>query len=235
MFIGHYALGLAAKRIAPRTSLGTLIAAPTLADLLWPAFLLLGWERVSSVGGANPFLTLRFDSYPISHSLLALIGWGVLFGGLYRIRTGYARGALVVGLLVVSHWVLDYIVHIPDLPLYPGSGKVGLGMWRSPAATVIVEAVMIIAGIALYVTTTRARDRIGRWGLALFLLLIVLSYVGSLFSPPPSNFTALAIGGLVFGCLFVGLAAWVDRHREVLWDATPDPTHPSPSPSLPRY
>jgi hypothetical protein len=214
VFVGHYALGLAAKRMVPRTSLGTLIAAPTLADLLWPAFLLLGWERVTSVGGSNPFLTLRFDSYPISHSLLTLIGWGLLCAVLYRIQTGFARGALVVGLLVVSHWFLDYVVHIPDLPLYPGGPKVGLGLWHSPPVTIVVEAIMSVVGIALYLATTRARDQVGRYGLAGFLALLGLSYVGSLFSPPPSNMHALAIGGLVFGWLFVGIAGWVDGHRE---------------------
>src|SRR5712691_1059880 len=108
MFIGHYALGFAAKRLAPRTSLGTLFAAPTLADLLWPVFLLLGWERVTIVPGTNPFLRPTFDSYPISHSLLTLVAWGVLFALLYRLRTGSARGAILVALLVVSHWVLDF-------------------------------------------------------------------------------------------------------------------------------
>jgi hypothetical protein len=214
VFIGHYALGLAAKRMVPRTSLGTLIAAPTLADLLWPAFLLLGWERVTSVGGSNPFLTLRFDSYPISHSLLTLIGWGLLCAALYRIQTGFARGAVVVGLLVVSHWLLDYVVHVPDLPLYPGGPKVGLGLWHSPPATIVVEAIMSLVGIALYLGTTRARDRVGRYGLAAFLALIGLSYVGALLSPPLTNMHALAIGGLVFGWLFVGIAGWVDGHRD---------------------
>ena len=163
MFIGHYALGLAAKRLAPRTSLGTLFVAPTLADLLWPVFLLLGWERVSPSGVTNPFLTLTFDAYPISHSLLALIGWGALYALLYRARTGYGRGAIVVGLLVVSHWVLDFVTHVPDMPLYPGGPKVGLGLW--------------------------------------------------LFSPPPPM-PALAIGAMVFGCLFVVGAWWGDGHRE---------------------
>ena len=216
MFIGHYALGLAAKRIVPRTSLGTLIAAPTLADLLWPLFLLFGWERVTNVGGSNPFLTLRFDSYPYSHSLLALIGWGALVAALYRMQTGYARGALVVGLLVVSHWFLDYIVHVPDLPLYPGprSPKVGLGLWNSPHATIIVETLVFLAGVGLYLMTTRARDRIGSYGLAGFLLLLSLSYVASIYSQPPSNVKVLAIGGVVFGWLFVAIAAWVDGHRE---------------------
>ena len=216
MFIGHYALGLAAKRIVPRTSLGTLIAAPTLADLLWPAFLLLGWERVTIVGGSNPLLALRFDSYPITHSLLTIIGWGLLCAVLYRVQTGYANGALVVGLLVVSHWLLDYVVHIPDLPLYPGGPKVGLGLWTSPRATIVVEGIMFVAGIGIYLATTRARDRVGSYGLAGFLAVLALSYMAALLSPPPPSVRVLAIGGLVFGWLFVGTAAWVDGHREAL-------------------
>ena len=216
MFIGHYALGLAAKRLAPKTSLGTLIAAPTLADLLWPAFLLLGWERVTIVPGPNPFLIFEFDSYPISHSLLTLVGWGLLFGVLYRMRTGYAHGAVVVALLVVSHWVLDFVTHPPDLPISPwvSGPRVGLALWDSPPATIIVEAIMFVTGIALYLKTTRARDRVGRYGLGGFVAVLVLSYAAALLSPPPSNVRALAIGGIVFGWLFVWVAAWVDRHRE---------------------
>ena len=162
MFIGHYALGLAAKRLAPRTSLGTLFVAPTLADLLWPVFLLLGWEGGSQSGVTNPFLTLTFDAYPISHSLLALIGWGALAALLYRVRTGYGRGAIVVGLLVVSHWVLDFVTHVPDMPLYPGGPKVGLGLWHSVPGTVIIEGLMFAAGVAIYAATTRPRDGVGR-------------------------------------------------------------------------
>ena len=214
MFIGHYALGLAAKRIAPKTSLGWLIAAPTFADLLWPLFLLLGWERVTVVPGPNPFLLFRFDSYPISHSLVALLGWGLLLGALYRMRTGFTRGAVVVALLVISHWVLDYVTHEPDMPLYPGGPKVGLGLWHSVAVTLIVEALMFLGGIMIYLETTRARDRIGRWGFWAFVVVILLSYAASLASPPPGNIKALAVGGVVFGWLFVAFAAWVDRHRE---------------------
>ena len=214
MFIGHFALGLAAKRVAPRTSLGTLFAAPTLADLLWPVFLLTGWERVSIVPGPNPFLTLSFDSFPISHSLLTLVGWGTLFALPYRLRTGYARGAVVVALLVVSHWVLDFATHVPDMPLYPGSPRVGLGLWHSVAGTVIVEGLMLAAGTWIYLRATRARDAAGRYGLGALLALLVVSYVGSLFTGPPPTLRALEIGGIVFGWLFVLLAAWADRHRE---------------------
>ena len=216
MFIGHYALGLAAKRIAPRTSLGTLFAAPTLADLLWPVFLLFGWEQARVVPGPNPFLNLWLDHIPISHSLLTLIAWGAVFGYLYRTRTGYARGAVVVGLLVVSHWVLDVVTHRPDMPLYPGSVNVGLGLWNSVAGTLIVEGAMFIAGVAMYGGVTRPRDAIGRYGFWALVLVLGGSYASSLFAPPPQDMTALAIFAIVFGWLFVLFGWWVDRHRETV-------------------
>jgi membrane-bound metal-dependent hydrolase YbcI (DUF457 family) len=214
MFIGHYALGLAAKRAAPRTSLGTLFIAPTLADLLWPVFLLLGVEHAHIEPGTNPFLTLWLDDYPYSHSLFALIVWGALFGYLYKSRTGDKRAGTVIGLLVVSHWVLDFITHRPDMPLYPGSAEVGLGLWNSPAATVIVESGMLLAGIIIYLRTTRARDGIGRWGLWGLIVLLAGSYYSTLFTPAPPNINELAIGGIIFTWVFVLLAWWVDRHRE---------------------
>ena len=217
MFIGHYALGLAAKRIAPRTSLGTLFLAPSLADLLWPVFLLLGWERVRVTGGANPFLTLTFDAYPLSHSLLTLIGWGVVLAVLYRWRSGDARAATVVALLVVSHWVLDFVTHVPDMPLYPGGPTVGLGLWNSVAGTVIIEGLMFVAGAWIYVTTTRARDAVGRYALWALLAFLLVSYVASLFTGPPPTLQAIELGGIVFGWLFVGWAAWADRHREAVY------------------
>ena len=214
MFIGHYALGLAAKRIAPRTSLGTLFLAPSLADLLWPLFLLLGWERVRVTGGANPFLALTFDAYPVSHSLLALLGWGILLALLYWWRTGDARAATIVGLLVVSHWVLDVVTHVPDMPLYPGGPKVGLGLWNSVTGTVLIEGAMFVAGAWVYLTTTRARDAVGRYALWALLAFLLLSDVASLFTGPPPTLQAIELGGIVFGWLFVGWAAWADRHRE---------------------
>ena len=214
MFIGHYALGLVAKRIAPRTSLGTLLLAPSLADLLWPVFLLLGWERVRVTGGANPFLALTFDAYPVSHSLLALLGWGILLALLYWWRTGDARAATIVGLLVVSHWVLDVVTHVPDMPLYPGGPKVGLGLWNSVTGTVLIEGAMFVAGAWVYLTTTRARDAVGRYALWALLAFLLLSDVASLFTGPPPTLQAIELGGIVFGWLFVGWAAWADRHRE---------------------
>ena len=214
MFIGHYALALAAKRAAPRASLGALFAATSFADLLWPVFLLLGWEQAHVVPGPNPFLTLWLNSIPISHSLVTLIGWGALFGFAYRARTGDARGARVLALLVVSHWVLDFVTHRPDMPLYPGGTPLGLGLWNSVVGTVVVEAVMFVAGVWLYAGATRARDRAGSYGFWALIAVLLLSYAGSLFSPPPPSRTALAVGGIIFGWLFVAWAWWGDGHRE---------------------
>src|SRR3977135_604850 len=191
MFIGHYALGFAAKRVAPRTSLGTLFVAPTLADLLWPVFLLLGWEHAHVVPGPNPFLTPWLADYPYSHSLFALIVWGAVFGYLYKVRRGDRRAAVVIGLLVVSHWVLDFVTHRPDIQLYPGGAKLGLGLWSSPGATVIVETVMLIAGGAIYLRATRARDAIGRWGLLGLVVVLAASYYSTLFTAAPTDSRAL--------------------------------------------
>jgi len=176
MFIGHFAVAFAAKPAAPRTSLGTLFVASALVDLLWPIFLLFGWEQVRITQGTNPFLTLEFAIYPWSHSLLMGIIWGIAFGALYFALTRYSIGAIAVALLVPSHWVLDFIVHQPDLPLYPGgTARLGLGLWNNPMATMIVEVVMFVAGVVIYARATQRRDRIGRyglWTLAVFLVAL---------------------------------------------------------------
>ncbi len=216
MFIGHYALALAAKRAAPQTSLGPLFAAASLADLLWPVFLLAGWEQVRIAPGTNHFLTLAFDSYPISHSLLTLIAWGTVFALLYRMHTGYARGALVVALLVLSHWALDFVTHRPDMPLYPGGPRLGLGLWNSVPATLIIEGLMFVLAIWIYVTTTRARDRVGRYAFWALIAVLLVSYVSAAAGPPPPSVRVLAIGGIVFGWLFVLWAGWVDRRRALV-------------------
>src|SRR6185436_9757600 len=144
MFIGHYAVALGAKKLVPRASLGTLIAAATFLDLVWPVFLILGIEKVSIAPGITAFTPLDFESYPYSHSLLTAIAWGALFGAVYFLRAGRnATAALVMGALVVSHWILDAATHRPDLPLDPWSDiRVGLGLWDSIPATLAVELVV---------------------------------------------------------------------------------------------
>jgi hypothetical protein len=214
MFIGHFGIAFAAKRAAPRTSIGTTFVAAQLADLLWPVFLLFGWEQVRIAPNSNPFLTLEFTNYPWSHSLLMELVWGVAFGALYFAITRYGRGAIVVALLVPSHWVLDLIVHRPDLPLYPGGGaRFGLGLWNSPIATVVVEGIVFIVGVAMYARGTQPSDRIGRWGLWGLVAFLILLYVVSSVSPPPTSVKALAWSALI-GWPLMLWPWWVDRHRQ---------------------
>ncbi|HET7790470.1 MAG TPA: hypothetical protein VFK78_06700 [Gemmatimonadales bacterium] len=217
LFIGHFALGFAAKRAAPRTSLGPLILAPALLDFLWPVFILAGVERVAITPNPNPFLNLTFTSYPWSHSLVMAAVWGALFGGGYYAVTRYRPGAMVLFLLVVSHWVLDVVSHRPDMPVSPWGGPVlGLGLWNSAPLTVVVEAAMLTAGVALYAGGTRARDRIGRFGTAGLVLFLVLGYVSTLLGGAPPGTAAIAIVGLIAGALTVLWAWWVDQHREIV-------------------
>ncbi len=212
MFIGHNAVGFASKSLAPRTSLGLLMAAPMLLDLIWPVFLLLDIEHVRFDAGATAFTKLDFYNYPWSHSLLMAVVWGLLFGGAYWLKTRYRRGAIVLFAGVVSHWVLDFVTHRPDLPLYPGGPKVGLGLWNSIPGTVVVELLLFAAGLALYLRATRARDRVGStalWALVIFLLLI---FAANATSTPPPDWRPIAWVGLS-AILIPIWAAWIDRHR----------------------
>ncbi len=212
MFIGHIAVGLAAKQVAPRTSLGTLLAAATGLDLLWPVLLLLGVEEVRIVPGITAVTPLDFVAYPWSHSLLLACVWGLLFGGVYLLARRERTAAAVLALAVVSHWVLDLVSHRPDLPLVPGGSRYGLGLWDSPIATVLVETALFAVGVALYARATRARDRVGAvalWSLVAFLLVV---YAANLAGPPPPS--ERAIGWLALAAwLFVPWGAWIDRHR----------------------
>lgn len=215
MFLGHYGVALAAKRVAPRSSLGTLILAAQWADELWPVLLLTGAEQVRVAPGLMAANSLDFVSYPYTHSLLMLVAWGALFCGLYFAARRYVRGAWVVGGAVVSHWLLDLVVHRPDLPLWPGSPvKAGFGLWNSIAGTLVVEFGLLLLGVVIYVRTTRARDRVGSWGLWTMLLALAAILLGGLMGPPPSDPKAIAYGALTLW-LFVPWGYWVDRHRVV--------------------
>ena len=215
MFLGHIAVGFASKRAAPKASLGVLMTAPLLLDLLWPLFLALGVEQVRIAPGTTAFSPLDFVNYPWTHSLFMALAWASLFMLVVLARTGYASGAFWVGMGVASHWVLDWVSHRPDMPLVPWSPvKVGLGLWNSVPATLVVESTMFVAGLALYLATTRAKRWTGHLALWSFVGLLVLAYVGSVAGPPPPSVRALGTVGLI-SWIFVPWAFWIDRTREV--------------------
>ena len=196
----------------PRTSLAVLLAAAYWLDMVWPVLLLAGIEHVRIDPGNTAFTPLDFRDYPWSHSLVLAAAWSVLFG-LACIRAS-KRVALLAGLLVFSHWVLDFVTHRPDLPLWPGGGPmVGLGLWNSVPATIVIESAMFAVGICIYAFSTRPRDLIGVfafWGLVFFLGVI---YVASVFGPPPPNESSIAIAGAAGAVLFTAWSWWADRHR----------------------
>lgn len=213
MFLSHYAVALAAKRAAPRASLGTLFFAASFLDLIWPPLLLLGIERVEIAPGATAFTPLDFVHYPISHSLLTVVGWSVLIGGAYFALRRDARAALIVAALVASHWFLDAIAHRPDLPLAPGAGaRVGLGLWNVPWATIALELLLFGAGVWLYLGMTRPLDATGRWAFHSLAAVLVLIFLSNAFGSPPPNPQAVAFVTLGIW-LFVPWAHWADRHR----------------------
>jgi len=216
MFLGHFALGFGAKVVAPRVSLGALFLAAQFIDLLWPIFLLLGIERVRIEPGATVVTPLVFEHYPYSHSLLAVLGWAVLVGVLYLLLKRDRLGAVVMGALVLSHWLLDLMVHRSDLPLSPwGDAVSGLHLWSSLPLTLALEIPMFALGVWVYVRNTVALDGVGRWGLLGLVLFLFAVYTGNLFGPPPPSTQAIAwLGQLQW--LLVLWGYWVDRHRRPL-------------------
>lgn len=214
MFAGHAAVALAARPILPRQSLGALVAAAFLIDLIWPVLLLLGVEQVRIDPGNTAFTPLDFVHYPWTHSLLTAGVWGVLFAVVVLRRGPAPRreyGWLVA--IVVSHWLLDALSHRPDLPLAPGTAaRIGLGLWRSVPATLLVEGTLFLAAVAVYVRATTARDRTGAVALWSWLGLIFVIWLSGPFSPPPPSERAIAVVGLLMW-LFPPWAAWADRHR----------------------
>ena len=212
MFIGHFALGFASKRVAPRLSLAALFGAAQLADILWPFLVAFGIEQVRIDPGNTAFTPLDFVSYPYSHSLVFLCVWGVIFGLICAGIVHDRRMVLIAAALVVSHWVLDWITHRPDMPLYPGSTKLGLGLWNSVPATIAVEVALFAAGVRTYARATRARDASGRWAFAAFVGFLLLAYFMNIGSPPP-NIAAIVVVGIAGTAVIVLWAWWFDRHR----------------------
>jgi hypothetical protein len=217
MFLGHYGVAFALKRAEPKISLGTLFLAAQLADVLWGAFLLLGWEQVRIDPAAGAVAPLEFVHYPISHSLVGALAWGLVAGAVYyswptRDTSRHWQAALLVAAAVASHWFLDLLVHFPDLPLAgDGSPQLGFGLWANLPLTILLELLTLGAGVAVYVLRRSHRHPVRPGRLAGLLAVLLAFYAGSVWGPPPPSVTVLAVTDIV-GLLALALfAAWVDR------------------------
>jgi len=221
MFAGHFGVGLAGRAATPRVSLGTWFLAVQFLDLLWPVFILLGWEHVRVTPGYTRLSPLDFYEYPWSHSLFFAVVWSFLFAAVYglvrrKIQPRSFRTGLLLGAGVLSHWVLDFLTHRPDLPLVPSMGRyVGLGLWDRPVLAIAVETAIYGLGIALYLRATRARDGVGRLGLWGLLIVLPGIWLSGLAGAPPDDEKILAWASMI-QWLLIAWAYWVDRHREAV-------------------
>ena len=214
MFIGHFGVGFAAKKAAPGISLGTLMFAAQWLDLLWPVLLILNVEHVVINPGDTKMSPLNFIDYPYSHSLVFVLAWSVIIGLVYYMLKKNRKNALVIGLVVLSHWVLDLFVHRPDLPILASGPFVGFGLWNSPFIAVVIEAGIYLLGIFFYISRTRPKDKIGSYGLWSLIIFLALIQVVNLTGGPPPDVKMIAYAGLSMW-LFVLWAYWADRHRGV--------------------
>lgn len=213
MFLGHFATGLAARPLAPKVSLPVLLAAPQVLDLVWPVLVGAGVERAHLEPGHLDASPLVLEHMPYSHSLAMAAVWAALSAALLFAFTRDRRGALVVALLVIGHWVLDFVAHEPDMPLYPGDVGHGLGLWRSLPATLATELTMFAIGAWLYTRATVARGRFGRVGWPIFAAVLAALFVFSVAGDPPPSMNGLLISAGVLTVLVVAVAAGIDRQR----------------------
>jgi hypothetical protein len=215
MFIGHYGPSLAIKSLRPAIPLWLLFIAVQLVDVAWAVLVLLGVEKVRIVPGITASNPLDLYYMPYTHSLVAAIFWSVAVALLIRLVPGVTtRSAAVwVGIAVFSHWVLDFLVHRPDLPLYDDTMKIGLGLWNYPAVALALETALLFGGMILYLRVTRSMNAIGRIGMPVFgvVMLAIQSYV--FFGPPPVSPAAAAVTALMFYVVFAALAEWLARQR----------------------
>lgn len=208
MFIGHFGLGLASKKVNKLPSLAVMFMAVQFLDLLWPVFCLLGLETFRIEAGNTKLTPLNFTHYPYSHSLFMAILWGGIFGSCYYFFTKNRNGSLLLAALVLSHWLLDMLVHRPDLPITPFSDfKVGLGLWNFPVIEIVLEFGLFFLGTLLYYKSVKPVRKISFW---LLIGTFVLIHLLNLFGPPPPSINAVAwAGNLIW--LFVLWAWWIEK------------------------
>ena len=216
MFIGHFGVGFAAKKIINKPSLGTLFFASQFIDLLWPIFLIFGIEKVSIDPGNTVVTPLNFIYYPFSHSLFGVLVWALLFGVVYYFIKKDFRTSIWLGVLVLSHWILDFITHRPDLPLFIWSNSplLGLGLWNSFFGTIIIESAIFVVGVYFFITVTKAKNKIGIYSLWSLIIFFIIIYIANLFGPPPESVAAIKYVSLT-QWLLIAWAYWIDRNRMI--------------------
>ncbi len=215
MLAGHLAAGLALARADRRLNAGTVVTAALLLDLLLWAFVLLGWESVSIPPDYEDTHVVSFV-FPYTHSLVAALAWSLAAGGLValRVKEGRKRAALVVGIAVFSHWLLDALVHPPELPLAGAhSIRIGLGLWNLPPLGIALESVLVMMSVAIVLSDTSlpGTRRMGLTVLAMVLLTFTIAGMTIAMAPPSPQ--AMAGTSLVMLIAVCAATAWFDAAR----------------------
>jgi len=216
MFVGHYAASLALKKFEKRASLGVLFLAVQLVDILFFPFVLLGIERINIIENYTQSTHFRLEYMPFTHSLLGSVLWAAAAYALFRwVFVKNHAIALVVALAVFSHWVLDLVVHTPDLPLWSDASlKLGFGLWNNAIATYVLEAALLLGALWLYLKSTAASTTSGKYGMGVFVVFLLLVNVMNIFGPLGSDSKVqLSVSALAAYFVFAGIAFWLDKKR----------------------
>lgn len=216
MFVGHYGVAFAARGVEKRLPLWAYFMAVQWVDILWTMLVFFGVEQVHIQPGVNPSGPLVFDFYPYTHSLMAAFGWAAMAYGLYRFiitrRQGSQLAAGILALCVASHWFLDLVVHLPDLPITDEHLKVGLGLWYHPTLELATELVLLFAGLAYYLSKSPKMTKARKATLVIFCLVMTAFQLAGSFGPPPVSVKMVAVSGFI---LYVGFAVvtWLIERR----------------------
>ena len=216
MFVGHYGVSFAAKRLDKTIPLWVLFLAVQLLDVGWGILVPLGVEKVRIVPGITASNPLDLYYMPFTHSLVAALLWSLAAYVAYRAIRAFGashRAAGLVAVAVFSHWVLDLVVHRPDLPLYDNAAKIGLGLWNYPAPAFLLEVIVLFGGMFLYLRSTTATTRLGRYGMPLFGVVMLAIQATVFFGPPPASDRTAAVTALGSYVLFAAVAGWLERRR----------------------
>ena len=216
MFVGHYGPSFAIKSIQRPIPLWLLFIAVQFLDVVWSVLVFAGVEKVRIVPGITASNPLDLYYMPYTHSLVAALAWAVAAAILCRVLLGLRNwsAGIWIGVAVFSHWLLDFLVHRPDLPLYDDAAKVGLGIWNYPVIALSLEAILLFGGMIMYLRRTRPLSSVGRFGPPIFgvVMLAIQSYI--FFGPPPTSPVAAAVTALISYIVFAAVAYWLDRNRE---------------------
>ncbi len=219
MFVGHYSVSFLAKSLEKTIPLWVLFIAVQFVDILWAIFVIFGIEKVRIIPNFTKSNSLDLYFMPYTHSLVGALGWSALIFGIYFLwrrkkspRPAFA--ALLVGLAVFSHWILDLIVHTSDLSLYDDTYKMGFGLWNLPQIAFPLELLFLGGGLWFYLRSTKASSATGRFGMLIFVLFLIIVQYYALFGPVPETTTSFSITALVFYFGFSGIALWLERYRD---------------------